>query len=585
MEPTGTWSSLRNVASLKRLEKYIGKDVRKMHFYAAVYVMATIVISFVPFVCGKYLNKMIDVVYGNGRIEITLPFLVAIILMLAVWAAASSFAARRSTAFSLSITRRLRRDLNMKLMKVPVSQLDSISDGDFIPMVSTWIPAIGRMLSVDYAGFFAFGTMIVIISVMMLITSPLLFLTYLIILPVSALASRQITRMSAKDFRLQLDLMEGLNTKMGDIVSGHRTMKTERLEESVVEDFEKANAEFTEAFVRSRTRSGAIGPLTWVVANLGYVFTVLNGAVMMEKGALDPGMFLSFMVYVRMITKPLLGMSSMYDSLRSDVDSMKRILNFLNSEETPFRKDFPIEGVRGRLEFRDVTFGYEEGKPVIRSLSFVAEPGTVTAVAGRTGSGKSTMTSLMVGFYRPWSGQVLLDGCDVCKMSAGMVSSRVAIVLQDPWIFEGTIRENVVYNREGITRERLNEVASVTGLAALVEGLPSGYETRIGNDVMRIPLAHRRIISLTRALLGDPEIVILDEAFAGMDPGTGSKALHGLKEVMAGRTVIMTAHNPAVIESADAVVRLRGLGSPPAPCRRSSWTGLSRPPSEQGRSR
>ena len=195
------------------------------------------------------------------------------------------------------------------------------------------------------------------------------------------------------------------------------------------------------------------------------------------------------------------------------------------------------------------------------------------------------MTSLMVGFYRPWSGQVLLDGCDVCEMSAGMVSSRVAIVLQDPWIFEGTIRENVVYNREGITRERLNEVASVTGLASLVEGLPSGYETRIGNDVMRIPLAHRRIISLTRALLGDPEIVVLDEAFAGMDPGTGSKALHGLKEMMAGRTVIMTAHDPAVIESADAVVRLRGLGSPPVPCRRSSSTGPSRPPSGQGRSR
>ena len=581
------WSEIRNVASLRRLERYIGADVRKLHLYASIYVVATVVVSFVPYVCGKFLNEIINLEFypdSDKDPQFTFMLLVAVIVMLAIWATASAFSARKATLFSLSITRRLRRDLNLKMMRVPVSRLDTMSDGEFTPMISTWIPSIGRMLSTDYIGFFAWGTMIAIVGVMMLVTSPLLFLTYLIVLPVSALASKRITRMSTKDFRLQLDLMEGLNTKMSDIVSGHRTMKTERLEESVVKDFEDANAEFTKAFIRSRTRSGAIGPLTWMMVNLGYVFTVLNGTVMMARGTLDPGMFLSFMVYVRMINKPMLGLSAMYDSLRTDVDSMKRILDFLGSEEAPSHEDFQVEGGRGRLEFRDVTFGYTEGKPVIRSLSFNAEPGSVTAIAGRTGSGKSTLTSLIMGFYHPWSGKVLIDGCDVGEMSAGMISSRVAIVLQDPWIFEGTVRENVVYNRE-ISQERLDEVASMTGLSSFIESLPDGYDTRVGNDVMRISLAHRRMISLTRALLGDPEIVILDEAFAGMDPGTGSKALGGLRKAMAGRTVIMTAHDKAVIDSADAVVRLRGLGSPPARRLRSSSKALLRRRSVPGRFR
>ncbi len=216
-------------------------------------------------------------------------------------------------------------------------------------------------------------------------------------------------------------------------------------------------------------------------------------------------------------------------------------------------EDVPVSG---SVRFENVSFSYHEGKEILHDVTFEARPGEVTALVGRTGSGKTTVANLLMGFYRPDSGSITIGGVDIRDIPRKSYSTNIAAVLQDPWVFDGTIRENIVYNRKDISEERLAWVAKITGLDDYVSRLPNGYDTVIGNDIKRLPLAQRRMLAMCRAFIGGPKILILDEAVAGLDPISGSSVIEDIFKIIEGRTVIIITHNQALMDQADRVVRL-----------------------------
>jgi len=294
-----------------------------------------------------------------------------------------------------------------------------------------------------------------------------------------------------------------------------------------------------------------------IMASIGYLVTVIAGVLLIYGGSMPVGMFLSFLIYVRLVNSPLLMTVTVFDGMREEIISLERILDVLEEpdEEVPSEDDGFVIG-EGRVSFRDVSFSYAEGREIIHSVSFDIEPGKITALVGPTASGKTTLANLMMGFYSDYTGSIEIDGREIRTIPRKDLSHRLVAVLQNPWTFEGTIRENVLYNMEGVSEETFLDVCRLTGLDDYVGRLTDGYETRIGNEMNRLPLAQRRMLAISRAIISDPKILILDEAVAGLDPITGQTIFDRLKDRVDGRTVLIISHNLALIDQADTVIRI-----------------------------
>jgi len=272
---------------------------------------------------------------------------------------------------------------------------------------------------------------------------------------------------------------------------------------------------------------------------------------------MDVGMFLTFMIYVRVLNTPLLMTVTVFDSIREETISLMRVLNVLNAPEDDM--DVPDDGFRieeGVIKVEDVTFSYGSGKRIFTNASVEIRPGEFTVVTGSTGSGKTTLANLIMGFYYPQSGFITVDGREVSTIPREEIGRNMNSVLQSPWMFNGTIRENIIYNRTDISDDEMIRTAKMTGLHNYVSSLPQGYDTYVSEEIAHLPLAQRRMLALSRALVGDPKILILDEAVAGLDPLTGQGIIDKLMSMKEGRTIIIITHNEALIEQADAVISI-----------------------------
>jgi ATP-binding cassette subfamily B protein len=544
--------------SLKRLEDYVGDGRRTIHRCILLSLVATVLLYLVPFICGRLLDWMI-LSYGTGSMDLgrILDVCTVILLLVVIWYVATTHSSSRMTDISLLTSKRMRTDMNRKMMNVPIGYIDRMPAGDLSSRFVSDLPAVINLISTDYVGFLVHLTMVIAIIFMMFITSPSMGLFYIVTIPLLMLIVRRLVRASEEDYLTQKVAVARLNTHMSDIITTHRTIKSENLGDDYLEDFKESNRNYTEAFITSETRSGMIAPLVSLVTNLGYVSSVILGLWLMLQGSIEIGMFLSFMIYVRTVTNPLMMTARVFNGLREELISLDRIMEVLEAPEEGEGGSQCLDDVKGRMSVEDVSFSYVEGREVLHSVSFDIEPGKITALVGRTASGKSTVAGLMMGFYRPDSGTIRLDGVDISNISRECLGRNVSAVLQNPWIFDGTIRENIVYNRQGVTEEHIREVAGITGLDDYVKGLPEGYDTVVGEDMKRLPLAQRRMLAITRALIGDPKVLILDEAVAGLDPITGQKIFENLKDNAKGRAVVIISHNPVLISQADVVIRMQ----------------------------
>ncbi len=539
------------------LAGYSEGPASKIRMYSILALFSTILVTIVPYVAGSFVKSLVRMEQDQGYID--LDFVVTtgtlVVIIITFWYLTTTHANKEVRLLALETTRKMREDLSDKLMRMPVGVLDRMRAGDAASKVSADLPAVMDLLSRDFIAFFTGNVMIVVILIAMVLVSPMLALVYLITVPLTLYVTRYLTERSEEDFRIRKESVDAMTSAMSDLIANHRTIKANNLEKPVMEDFKRYNRAFTDSTIGVETRSGLLAPIASVVINLGYVATVVGGAMMMLVGSLEVGMFMAFIVYVRLINKPLSASVASYYLIESETVSLKRVLAILNApevEETEPEEGFEPEG---RLEFEDVRFSYD-GNEVIHGISFAVDVGKVAVITGPTGSGKSTLLNLLLRFFTPDSGRVCIDGRDIRRISRADLVRTISAVMQDPWVFDGTIRENIVYNREWATQKDLDDALRITGFDAYVNSLSEGLDTQIGNDIHVMPLAQRRMLAMSRAILGNPRILVLDEAFSGLDPITESAVFDGLRRMMEGRTVLIVSHERNLIDSADQVIRL-----------------------------
>jgi ATP-binding cassette subfamily B protein len=391
---------------------------------------------------------------------------------------------------------------------------------------------------------------------MMLSISPLLAGVALVIVPVSVFTMKQIAGRARPNFMAQWRHTGALNAQIEETFTGHAIVKAFGQQARTEDTFRSTNDELYEAAFGAQFMSSIMQPATMFLGNVQYLLVAVVGGLRVASGAISLGDVQAFIQYSRQFTMPLTQLASNMNVLQSGIASLERVFEFLDAEE---QSADPADGalptpVRGRVEFNDVGFSYDPDVPLIEHLSLLAEPGQTIAIVGPTGAGKTTLVNLIMRFYELDAGSITLDGHDIAALSRHELRSQVGMVLQDTWLFGGTIRDNIAYGKPGCTEEEVLAAARATYVDRFVRGLPDGYDTVINEEGDNISAGQKQLVTIARAFLADPSILILDEATSSVDTRTEVQVQEAMNALRASRTSFVIAHRLSTIRCADLIV-------------------------------
>jgi ATP-binding cassette, subfamily B, fatty acid transporter len=453
----------------------------------------------------------------------------------------------------------LRSDVEDKVHRLPLSYFDGRQRGELLSRVTNDIDNLQSSLSLTLSQLLTSVLTVVAVLVMMLSISPLLTLITLVTVPISLLATRAIARRSQRLFVAQWASTGRLNAHIEETYSGFTVVKTFGHRAAARERFRTLNDDVYQASFGSQFFSGLVAPATTFIGNLGYVAVAVVGGLQVATGHITLGNIQAFIQYVRQFNTPLSQVAGMYNTLQSGVASAERVFELLDEpEESP---DVQLAVSRngqgpqaGRVEFVHVSFAYRPGTPVIEDLSLVAEPGSTVAIVGPTGAGKTTLVNLLMRFYDVDSGRILVDGVDVTTVNRQALRSRIGMVLQDTWLFDGTIAENIAYGRPEAGEDDVMAAAKAAYVDRFVHALPAGYQTRVTGDGGNISAGEKQLITIARAFLARPQLLILDEATSSVDTRTEALIQRAMRELRRDRTSFIIAHRLSTIRDADRIL-------------------------------
>ena len=451
---------------------------------------------------------------------------------------------------------RLREEVEAKINRLPLKYFDGMQRGELLSRVTNDIDNVSQTLQQTLSQLLTSLLTVIGVVVMMFIVSPLLALIALVTIPLTLIVTMLIARRSQKLFVAQWKHTGELNAQIEEAFTGHALVKVFGRHREVEEQFRLKNEEMYKASFGAQFVSGIIMPAMMFVGNLMYVVIAVAGGLQVASGALQIGDVTAFIQYSRQFTQPLTQLGSMANLLQSGVASSERVFELLDADEQspdPAAPKSPV-GTKGRLEFEDVSFRYVEETPLIEDLSLVAQPGQTVAIVGPTGAGKTTLVNLMMRFYEIDSGRITLDGVDIASMTRDDLRSRMGMVLQDTWLFGGTIRENIAYGRPDATEGEILEAARATYVDRFVHSLPDGYDTVLDDEGSNVSAGEKQLLTIARAFLAQPSVLILDEATSSVDTRTEVLVQKAMSALRADRTSFVIAHRLSTIRDADLIL-------------------------------
>lgn len=451
---------------------------------------------------------------------------------------------------------RLRRDVDKKLARLPLKYFDSHPRGDVLSRVTNDIDNIANTLQQTFAQIITSVLTLVGVLILMFTISPLLAFISLGVVPLSAAVTMLIVRRSQKEFKAQWQRTGSLNGLVEEAHTGHALIKVFGRQEEVIRRFSKENEQLYRASFRAQFLSGIIMPSMMFISNLNYVAIAVLGGMRVASGTMSLGDVQAFIQYSRQFTQPIAQVASVSNVLQSAVASAERVFELLDEQEEIPDAASPkvLDRVLGHVVFRDVSFRYVPDVPLIEHLDLEVQPGQRVAIVGPTGAGKTTLVNLLLRFYEIDSGAILIDGVDIRDMRRDDLRRLFGMVLQDTWLFSGTVRENIAYGREGATEEMIVAAAKAAHVDHLIRTMPNGYDTLIDDESANISQGEKQLLTIARAFLADPQILILDEATSSVDTRTEVLIQKAMTDLLHGRTSFVIAHRLSTVRDADIIL-------------------------------
>jgi ATP-binding cassette subfamily B protein len=551
--------------TFKKLVAYLNQ-----HLFGIVVVLVCAILSTLfgiasPMILGQATTKIFEgsmkMIAGTGGIDfgaigIIILLLVALYLVSALFSLIQGFV---MTGIAMKVSNKMRSDIEAKLHKLPLKYFDTKTYGEVLSHITNDVDTVTQSLNQSITQIITSITTLVGIIVMMLIISWHMTLVALFTVPLSFAFVMFIVKKSQPHFKAQQAGIGHINGLVEEMYGSHLVMKAFNGEAAAVAEFDENNNRLYHAVWKSQFLSGLMMPVMGFIANLGYVAVCILGGYLAINGQLSVGNIQAFIQYVRQFNQPITQIANISNILQSMAAAAERIFKFLaEEEESPDALDAPSVGsVRGSVEFDGVHFGYDAAKPVIKNFSAKIEPGQKVAIVGPTGAGKTTIVKLLMRFYDIQSGAILVDGTDITKYARDDIRSVFGMVLQDTWLYNATIRENIRYGRLDATDEQVIEAARAAQVDHFVRTLPGGYDFVLNEEASNISRGQKQLLTIARAILADPRVLILDEATSSVDTLTEVLIQKAMDNLMHGRTSFVIAHRLSTIRNADLILVMK----------------------------
>lgn len=544
--------------SFRRMLADLGSMKRLLAVCFAAVIASKICLAFAPSVAGSITDSIAAFVVSGG---FDIVFVGRMCLVLAVLYlvgyGTTGFVNKGCVRVAETLARSYRMRMQRKLNKLPIGYLDRHPVGDIQARATDNVTTAASMLESTAVTLVEQFTLLAAVLVMMLVTDWRLTLIYVVTLPLTMVITLGISKVAQREFKKQMVVNGDLASLVSDTYANHQAVKAFSCEAVKESQFDEINGKFFRSYVKSRFISGFVIPLSVLLSNFSYIALCVVGGVMMVGGQLTIGEFQAFIFYGNMVSTPLSTLASAMTNMQNGLAAFERIYEFLDvEEETP---DTPTEqldttALSGAVEFDHVKFGYVPEKMLMKDVSLRIEPGTVAAIVGPSGAGKTTLINLLMRFYDIDGGAIRLDGCNINAITRQGLRSQFGIVLQDSWVFTGTIAENISYGKPNAAREEVESAAARAGCTAFIEKLPQGFDTMVSEESSALSAGEKQLLCIARTILSDPKILILDEATSQVDTKTEYLITRAMEEMMRGKTSFMIAHRLFTIRNADVII-------------------------------
>lgn len=551
--------------TMKKLINYM--SVYKIGiFFVAVFAIGSTVFSILgPKVLGKatteIFNGLISKISGGDGIDFGKigKILIALLCLYAVSALLSFLQGFIMTGISQKMTYRMRKEISEKINRLPMKYFDKTTHGEVLSRVTNDVDTLSQSLNQSATQLITSVTTLIGVLVMMLSISPLMTVVALLILPISMIFVSTIVKHSQKFFKSQQEYLGHINGQVEEVYGGHNIVKAFNKEKDVIRTFDETNEILYQSAWKSQFLSGMMMPIMQFVGNLGYVGVSILGGYLAIRKTIEVGDIQSFIQYVRSFTQPIQQVAQVANMLQSTAAASERVFEFLGEEEEDQVVEHPVsvEGLKGNVTFDHVQFGYNPDHVIIHDFSAEVYQGQKIAIVGPTGAGKTTMIKLLMRFYDVNKGAILVDGHNVRDFNRSELREMFGMVLQDTWLFNGTIEDNIRYGKLDATHEEVVAAAKAAHVHRFVQTLPNGYQMELNEEASNVSQGQKQLLTIARAILADPKILILDEATSSVDTRTEVQIQKAMDNLMKGRTSFVIAHRLSTIRDADLILVMK----------------------------